>query len=89
MAQITVKAAPGVRVPLEGSPREYITDAEGVLVDRTPYYLRRLAEGDLLTLSDAPVSEAEALPAAQEKVVVDTPVKPVAKAKTPPQENAQ
>lgn len=89
MAQITVKAAPGVRVPLEGSAREYITDAEGVLVPPTPYYLRRLAEGDLLDQAGAPVSKAELSQATPQTTTVDTPAKPAAKAKTAPQENAQ
>ncbi len=57
MAQLTVKAAPGIRVPMEGSPREYITDAAAVPVARSPYYLRRLAEGDLLDAAD--VAEAD------------------------------
>ncbi|HBC7419269.1 TPA: DUF2635 domain-containing protein [Serratia marcescens] len=56
MAQLTVKAAPGIRVPMEGAPREYITDGEAVPVTRSPYYLRRLAEGDLVEASDAPAA---------------------------------
>lgn len=56
MAQLTVKAAPGLRVPMEGTPREYITDGEAVPVTRSPYYLRRLAEGDLVEATDAPAA---------------------------------
>lgn len=51
MALMKVKAAPGIRVPKERSPREYITDDEAVGVNRSQYYLRRLADGDLLLVS--------------------------------------
>ncbi|WP_204305445.1 DUF2635 domain-containing protein [Enterobacter ludwigii] len=51
MALIKVKAAPGIRVPKERSPREYITDDEAVEVNRSQFYLRRLADGDLLLVS--------------------------------------
>lgn len=44
---IRVKAAPGLRVPMEGSPRKYI-EADPVSVPETAYYRRRLAEGDLV-----------------------------------------
>ena len=49
---ITVKAAPGVRVPMEGAPRKYITDSAPVTVTRTAYYIRRLKDKDLI-LTDA------------------------------------
>ncbi|GAB7214747.1 DUF2635 domain-containing protein [Dickeya oryzae] len=48
MSQITVKAAPGVRVPREDNARRYITDDTEVQVERTAYYLRQIAAGDLL-----------------------------------------
>lgn len=51
MALMKVKAAPGIRVPKERSPREYITDDEAVEVNRSQFYLRRLADGDLLLIS--------------------------------------
>ncbi|WP_049857122.1 DUF2635 domain-containing protein [Trabulsiella odontotermitis] len=51
MALMTVKAAPGVRVPKERSPREYITEAEAVEVSRSPYYLRRIADRDLVLVT--------------------------------------
>lgn len=61
---IKVKAAAGVRVPMEGSPRKYITDAEEVTVTRTAYYIRRLKDGDLirtdLAASDAKVASLAA-----------------------------
>ena len=43
-----VRAAQGLLVPKEGKPREYITDAEPAEVPETPYYLRRLVDGDLV-----------------------------------------
>lgn len=56
-----VKAAAGVRVPKEGKPRQYVTDAEPVDVPETAYYLRRLAEGDLV-----PAKAAKAKPETKE-----------------------
>lgn len=43
-----VKAAPGIQVPKEDKPREYIADAVSVDVPETAYYLRRVADGDLV-----------------------------------------
>lgn len=43
-----VRAAPGIKVPREDKPREYITDTEAVDLPDTAYYLRRVAEGDLI-----------------------------------------
>ncbi len=47
-----VIAAPGLKVPKEENPREYITDdanaGRGVDIDITSYYLRRLADGELV-----------------------------------------
>lgn len=43
-----VKAAPGVAVPLEGAPRQYITEDQPQAVADSAYYLRRLADGDLI-----------------------------------------
>ncbi len=43
-----VKAAPGLKVPREDKPREYITEAKHVDVPESAYYLRRLDEGDLV-----------------------------------------
>ena len=51
---ITVKAAPGVKVPKEGAPREYITEHESQAVPGSAYYLRRLDDGDLIRVEDAP-----------------------------------
>lgn len=43
-----VRALPGTRCPMEGRPREYITDQAAVKVPDTAYYRRRLAEGSLV-----------------------------------------
>lgn len=48
-----VLAAPGIKVPQEEKPRDYITDTPpegeaGFTVPDTAYYLRRLADGDLI-----------------------------------------
>lgn len=42
-----VIAAEGLKVPQEGNPRQYITDAEAVEIEPTAYYLRRLADREL------------------------------------------
>lgn len=51
-----VKASPGLKVPMEGKPRDYITEDEAVDVVESAYYQRRVAEGDLVA---APVDAAE------------------------------
>lgn len=45
---MNVIAALGIQVPKEDKPREFITDAETVDVPASTYYLRLLADGDLL-----------------------------------------
>ncbi|MDP2786607.1 MAG: DUF2635 domain-containing protein [Pseudomonadota bacterium] len=54
---LRVKAAPGLKVPMEDKPHDYITDAEAVEVPESAYTLRRLADGDLVEVeaSAAPV----------------------------------
>lgn len=42
-----VTAAAGLKVPTEGNPRKYITDADQVEIEPTAYYLRRLADNEL------------------------------------------
>ncbi|MBE2895457.1 DUF2635 domain-containing protein [Pasteurellaceae bacterium HPA106] len=42
-----VKAAKGVKVPFEHRPHHFI-EQSAVDVDETPYYLRRIADGDLI-----------------------------------------
>jgi hypothetical protein len=72
MALITVKAAPGIRVPKEDAPREYITDQDSTEVPASMYYRRRLAEGDLIEVTpDAPVKEP---PVADEPAAGDAPL---------------
>lgn len=47
-----VKAETGVKVPMAGAPRRYITDQKEVEVDdNDAYYLRRIAEGDLVNVT--------------------------------------
>ncbi|MFZ5425366.1 MAG: DUF2635 domain-containing protein [Thermodesulfobacteriota bacterium] len=53
MNTITVKAAPGVRVPKEGAPRQHITEDEAQAVPASAYYLRRIADGDLVRVPEA------------------------------------
>lgn len=48
-----VKAAPELRVPHELKPREYITEDAPAEVPESAYYLRRLAEGDLVRVEAA------------------------------------
>jgi len=43
-----VIAAPGVKVPMEDKPRDYITEDEAVEVPESAYYLRRMADLDLV-----------------------------------------
>jgi hypothetical protein len=51
-----VLACTGLKVPLEEKPRQYITDTapegqSGFEVPESAYYLRRLAEGDLVRVA--------------------------------------
>ena len=43
-----VQAAAGLKVPMEGKPHDYITDAEAVVVPESAYYQRRITDGDLV-----------------------------------------
>lgn len=49
-----VQAAPGLQVPMEDKPREYITDAVAVDVPDTAYYQRRINDGDLIAVTADP-----------------------------------
>lgn len=51
-----VKAKPGEKCPLEGKPRQYITDGVAVTVPETSYYRRLVREGSLLEVK-APVEK--------------------------------
>lgn len=51
-----VLAAPGIKVPMEDHPRDYITDVppageEAFTVADSAYYLRRVADGDLVEVA--------------------------------------
>lgn len=52
MSLIYVKAAEGLKVPKEGNPRSYITDAEPVQVEGSHYYRKAVIDGDLVELSE-------------------------------------
>ena len=43
-----VKAAPGLKVPREDDPRQFIDETTAVEMPASHYYLRRLAEGELV-----------------------------------------
>lgn len=58
---ITVKAAAGLRVPVEGVPRRHITDDKPMAVPGTAYYRRRIADGDLVVVPDE-VAAPKAVP---------------------------
>lgn len=56
-----VLAVPGIKVPKEEQPRDYITDTPpegepGFTVPDTAYYLRRIADGDLVEVIAADVA---------------------------------
>jgi hypothetical protein len=76
---IQVQAAPGLRVPFEGAPRKYITDAGAVTVTRSAYYLRRLKDQDLVlvTPSTTGVSTANASGPASAPSSTAAPAAPV------------
>ncbi len=56
MRTYLVVAAPGIRVPLEDAPRRAIRE-QPVAVPDTPYYRRRMADGDLRKVSDNQVED--------------------------------
>jgi hypothetical protein len=63
MSILTVKAAPGLKVPREGNPRSYITEDESVLVEGSHYYRKAIIDGDLVEVTDK--DSAAAKPAAK------------------------
>ncbi len=65
LAELKVKAASGIKYPLEGYPNKYITDECEQSVPDTAYYRKALMDGDLV-LADALVPAASAMPAASE-----------------------
>lgn len=57
-----VLAAPGINVPLEDHPRQYITDTapdgeSAFTVPDSAYYLRRVADGDLVEVAAKPAKK--------------------------------
>lgn len=60
MQTVKVIARKGVRVPLENSSREYITDGKAVDVVLSTYYRRRMNDGDLQLAPSAPAKTAQA-----------------------------
>ncbi len=48
-----VRAAPGLKVPKEEQPRDYVAGDEPVLVPDSAYYRRRVADGDLIIVPEA------------------------------------
>ncbi|TQN84359.1 UNVERIFIED_ORG: uncharacterized protein DUF2635 [Citrobacter freundii] len=71
MNLMKVKAAPGVKFPMEDNARKYIT-TEAVNVENTAYYRRAVQDGDLILVTDTPETEpaAEKVRAKKEKQVV-------------------
>ncbi|MFA7465579.1 MAG: hypothetical protein WCY54_11040 [Syntrophales bacterium] len=55
-----VIAAQGLKCPLEGNPRKYITDAEPVDVPGTAYYKRLVKDGSLVIAPAKPAGKKEA-----------------------------
>ncbi|EHY1695674.1 DUF2635 domain-containing protein [Escherichia coli] len=53
MNKMKVKAAPGVKFPIEDNARKYIT-TEAVNVENTAYYRRAVQDGDLILVKDEP-----------------------------------
>lgn len=49
-----VIAPPGLKCPMEGRPRDYITDEVPVTVPETAYYLRLVADGSLSVVPEGP-----------------------------------
>ncbi|GHD63860.1 hypothetical protein [Jeongeupia chitinilytica] len=54
-----VKAAPGIKVPKEDKPREYITETDAVTVSDSAYYLRSVTDGDLIVVGDGDKKDAK------------------------------
>lgn len=59
MQTVKVIARKGVRVPLENSSREYITDGTAVDIVLSTYYRRRMNDGDLQLAPATPAKSAK------------------------------
>nr|WP_044082939.1 DUF2635 domain-containing protein [Escherichia coli] len=53
MNKMKVKAAPGMKFPMEDNARKYIS-TEAVTVENTAYYRRAVQDGDLILVKDEP-----------------------------------
>ncbi|MNV95324.1 hypothetical protein D3C71_1902040 [compost metagenome] len=73
MTTINVKAAPGLRVPREDNGRKYITENDTFPVNQTAYYLRCLANGDLVRVDPTASVDVPAPAAAASKRTPSTP----------------
>ncbi len=51
MTSMKVKAAPGMKFPMEDNARKYIT-TEALTVENTAYYRRAVQDGDLILVKD-------------------------------------
>lgn len=51
MAKIKVKAAPGMKFPMQHNAKKYIT-GESVEVESSAYYRRAITDGDLILVTD-------------------------------------
>ncbi len=53
MTSMKVKAAPGMKFPMEDNARKYIT-TNAVTVENTAYYRRAIQDGDLILVKNEP-----------------------------------
>lgn len=51
MTKLQIKAAPGLKVPMQNTPRRYINDSVAINVDDSAYYRRQIALGDLIKVT--------------------------------------
>lgn len=57
---LTVRAAPGISLPMEGKPRRHITEHVAQAVPDSPYYRRALKCGDLIEVrTERPIRAGE------------------------------
>lgn len=70
---IKVIARQGIQVPVEGHPDRYITDSAAAEVPDTPYWQRRLKDGDLLLYKPEDADAAEAVRKTEAAAVPDDP----------------
>lgn len=76
-----VKAKLGVQVPREDNPRRYLSDSEEQEVSASAYYLRRIADGDLIRVDETPTTQT-AKPTTLAKTVSLEPAAPAAKSES-------